>query len=105
MFIILSALGFIELFICFTKNNFGITIYILWRIQQKKKKEEDSNRNIESADIVNKAAHKFVVRVRYYSNYSVTSDYVIEKKIDVTYVNNRLIINIWLQKLVKKVMI
>jgi hypothetical protein len=34
---------------------------------------------VESTDIVNKAAHKFVVRVRYYANYSVTSDYVIEK--------------------------
>ena len=35
---------------------------------------------VESTDIVNKAAHKFVVRVRYYSNYTVSSDYIIEKQ-------------------------
>lgn len=32
---------------------------------------------VESTDILNKVAHKFIVKVRYYSNYTRNTDYVI----------------------------
>jgi hypothetical protein len=48
-------------------------------VQKLKRRRFLTGTLVESTDIVNKAAHKFVVRVRYYANYSRVTDYVIEK--------------------------
>ncbi len=32
---------------------------------------------VESTDVLNKAAHRFVIKVRYYSDYTRNTDYVI----------------------------
>jgi hypothetical protein len=48
-------------------------------VQKVKRRRFLTGTLVESTDIVNKAAHKFVVRVRYYANYSRVTDYVIEK--------------------------